>query len=242
MQDILPADSAFVGGNMVLPDSSVPSVFMAAGWDCNRLVVTLVAFLLLVAIFNGRKILNLFPSLVGCLLRWREAMNLENSVTMVRDRNFMFFLLLLPVFLILAVYRVYCPDFLCGLDEPLYYLSVSGIFAAYFLLRDILNYVMKPRSLSKAKIYGMCRLSFRSYFIITELLVSLTFVFFSVFPVDGTLAPAVILGEISLSYIVFLLRKIQILANNFSVLSSILYLCGLEFLPTVLLLISGLTF
>jgi len=48
---------------------------------------------------------------------------------------------------------------------------------------------------------------------------------------DSVLRP-VLYCEMLLSYLLSLLRTGQILAGSFSVLTTILYLCALEFLPT----------
>ena len=48
------------------------------------------------------RIVNILPSLLGCLLRWKECLNLEDSVRLSSDRNVFAVFMAVPLCLVAA--------------------------------------------------------------------------------------------------------------------------------------------
>ena len=70
-------------------------------------LISLIVILLLI-----RKMINIFPSLAACLIRWKENVNLQLSLKMRTDRNKLTCALFIPFCLTVFQYRLYCPQFL----------------------------------------------------------------------------------------------------------------------------------
>ena len=78
--------------------------------------ILILASLVLVLIFLDR-LVNVFPSLVACVIRWKESINLEASVKLGRDRNLTALLMLLPFCLVATRFRLYDPAFMSVMDD-----------------------------------------------------------------------------------------------------------------------------
>jgi hypothetical protein len=149
--------------------------------------------------------------------------------------------MILPFCLTATRFRLYNPRFLQGLDGAAYLGATIGIFAAYVLLRIFLDALVLP-SRKRKKGYGIAiRCSYSFLIILTLLLLGaggiLTFV-----NVPEDAVRCTMLWLSGMTYALFIIRKTQIFAQSGSFFAGFLYLCALEFLPTGLLVVSGVIF
>lgn len=201
---------------------------------------TLALISVLVIIIMMRTIINIFPSLMACVIRWKESVNLEASVKLKRDRDMFALAMMIPFCLTAVRFRLYDPAFLKGLGEMGYLGAVFGIFAAYVLLRTILNTILLSGK-KRRSIDGIALRSAYSFFIIMTLLLLASGGILSFADVPETTIRTTMYWISGITYLLFLIRKTQIFISSGSFFVGILYLCALEFIPTGILVISAVT-
>lgn len=236
-----PVDSAFLDGTLCL--SRVPDVSCICT-DIpvdNLLTDTLSVASVLVAVIFLKKIVEVIPSLLGCLVGWKEAMNLEFSMKLSRDRNTVFLILLLPFCLLVNRYSLYSPGFMDDMNLSVRLLCVGGVFFAYLSLRFVLMYFIKGSKRYK-EAFNASNMAFLTFFCTMTLFSLVTAGAMSLFGAGNSLICTVLRYELLALYVLLLIRRGQILGNSCSIFSTILYLCVLEILPTVCLVVSALVF
>ena len=117
-------------------------------------------------------------------------------------------------------------------------LIILGIFVCYLLLRRFLWFILQPRRWSEN--YPMARKVAYTFFIMAGLTVLPTVGILSLVGCNDLIIKTVIFSEMAFIYLVFLIRKGQILSFVCSPLQVFLYLCALEVLPTGLLIASAI--
>lgn len=185
-----------------------------------------------------RPIVTVLPRLAGCLLRWKECINLENSVKLGRDRNIFAVFMLLPFCLAVSGYRLYMPGFLEGMRQDAYFGCVCAVFTGYLLMRTAAAAaVRKPKR--GDKMWQAAVNSSSGFFCIMACLTLAAAGICSFSGISPETTRLVMLYAMLAVYLVSVFRKFQILRNCCSFLSSILYLCALEILPTAILILSA---
>ena len=197
----------------------------------------LVIVSVLLGIVLLKRFIQFFPYMADCVLRARGSLALEKSVRTSTDRDILGVALLLPADLLMYRYRLYDPAFLQGLSPNMYMLSLLGVLLAFVLLRLALYLLMKPRR--RNDIYRLAHKADYTYFVLLMLLLLFTVGILSLTPCNDLTVRRFIYIETIAVYAVFLLRKAQILSMSCNPLRTFLYLCGLEFLPTSLLVLSA---
>ncbi len=191
--------------------------------------------------FLLRTIVEIFPSILACLFRWKENINIESSVRLSRDRDFAAIAMMIPFCLTAFTFRIYNPGFISTLpDNPRLWATI-GIFAAYILLRKTTSLLVHPRRVPQ-KTLAAAEKSANTFFILltlTLLAVGSTCNFF-----DASLNSirVVSLWLSALIYGLYLIRKLQIFASSCSLFAAFLYLCTLEILPTGILVVTAIIF
>ncbi len=201
-------------------------------------VEILAAVCVITGILLLRHIADILPSLAGCLLRWKECINLENSVKLSHDRNIFAAWLTVPFCLAISGSRLYNPSFLDGITGLAYSGCIFAVFACYLAARTIPFIVCRaPRG--GEKMFNSARKMSWSFFCIlaTAVLISAGICSFS--DISAEITKKVELYAIGAAYLISIFRKYQIFHNSCSFLTSILYLCGLEILPTAILILSA---
>ena len=229
-------EDAFRTGRLLL--SQEPSASTPAATEGIPFVgaVLVVCFVLLAIIFL-RSFLDVLPYLADSVLRARGSTALENSVRVSRERNVIALILLIPACLLLYRYRIYDPGFVQGIDTDIRMLIVAGAFFAYLLLRFLLYLWLRPR-----RRYDNYQMSYRAgytFFILLLLLVLPTVGLLYLFHASDLSFRTLILVETGTIYLLYLLRRGQILSASCNPLTTFLYLCALELLPTGLLVASA---
>lgn len=233
---MVPVEEALRSGELLLP--SEPTLVEEAVHSVSIMEPALVSLFTLLLIVFMRNIINILPYLIDSFTRARGSSDLEGSVRVSRDRNIIAIVFIIPFILILYFYRIYDPSFLSGMGDNMRLLLIGGIFIGYLLLRKLLVVIFAPRRVNDN--YAMAEKAAYTFFILAGMLVLPTFGALYLFGVNDLTIRTVALAEIAFVYLVFILRKSQILSTFCSPLTVFLYLCALEFLPTGLYVASAL--
>ena len=180
---------------------------------------------------------NLLPLLADSIFRARGSSSLENSVRANNDRNLLAVSLMLPALLVIHRYRLYDAAFLRDLPSPWRLLALAGVFAVWILLSWLLFLAFKPRR--GYDYYLRAHRASATYFILFMLLMLPTLGILALFRLPDDIIRMVLYVEMAVVYFIFLIRRTQILALSCNPFRTFLYLCGLEILPAVLLVISA---
>lgn len=239
---IPPVDNAFSAGKLDLPTiASEAGSIAAKQWDeyalpCIFGLISLVAALILI-----RSIVSILPSLLGCLWRSKECINLEDSLQLSSDRNIIAWVLVVPFALVSANIRLWNPKFLGLFNPNIVFLIVLGVLLLYIGIRLLLNAVLRPRNF-RTKEYNAGNKAFRTFFVIIALTALATAGIMMMAGSGKEQIRNVILWESAAIYFIYLIRKCQIFVSGGSIFSTFLYLCALEIVPTGLLVVSAIEF
>ncbi len=184
------------------------------------------------------RFINILPYIFDSILRARGSAALENSVRVREDRNIIAYILLIPACLVLYRYRIYDPAFLQDLPANYRMLGVAGILLAMLLLRLLLYRWMMPRR--RYELYQVAYRAGHTFFILLMMLVLPTIGLLYVFHASDLTVRTVVVVESALSFLLYLLRKGEILSGFCNPLTTFLYLCALELLPLGLYVASAL--
>lgn len=195
----------------------------------------------LVVLLLLKRLVNIFPSLVACLWRGKENINLEASVKLAIDRNIIAMAMIVPFCLTACRFRLYDPSFTEGMSENAYLGICFGVFLLYLLLRQIVLWLFRPKSMPK-KTYGTAAKASYTFFAILTLVLLAMGGILSFIDVDVHVVRTAMLWVSAVIYALLLLRKLQIFTLSCSVFAAFLYLCALEMIPTGILIVSALIF
>jgi hypothetical protein len=202
---------------------------------------TLVLISFLICILPLRRFVGIFPSLMACLVRWKESINLDASVQLSRDRDIMAIAMVMPFCLTAGKFALYSPSWTgqFGADGKLG--ITIGAIIAYIMLRKGLEHLLRGKKINQKTYRSACKSSHTFFIILTLLLMAMGGImsFVNVAPMDIKNAMLWVSAAI---YAIFLLRKTQIFTSSCSFFSGFLYLCALEILPTGALVASALIF
>ena len=198
--------------------------------------ILVVVFLLLFLLFL-QNFLHILPYLADSVFRARGSTALENSVRVRRDRDIVAFIFLIPFILIVYHYDIYSPGFIESMAPDPAFWTTAAVLAAYFVLRFLLTLWARPRRRFDS-FMDAYRAGF-TYFILMMILILPTVGLLSVFKANSLTFRWVIIVEIIVLYALYLFRRSQILSSSCSTLTTFLYLCALEFLPSGLLVASA---
>ena len=191
--------------------------------------------------FLLKTIVEILPSVVACLIRWKENINIESSVRLSRDRDFSAIAMLLPFCLLAFRFRVYNPSFIANLPDSSRLWAVIGVFAAYLIARKTTSLLVHPRRVPQ-KTLAAAEKSANTFFIFLTLILLLVGSVCSFFDASLNAIRVTSVWLSALIYGVYLVRKLQIFASSCSIFTAFLYLCALEILPTGILVVSDIIF
>ena len=197
----------------------------------------LVVVFVLLALILLDDFLELAPYLADHIFRSRGSRALEHSLRVSRDRNTIAIAFIIPAILIVNRYRLWPATFLDGLNPDLRLPVVAGVFLVYILIRYLSYIIFKPKR--RYEYYVLAYRSAFSLFILLMVLLLVTVGIQALFGCKDLLIRDVLYAEIALVYLFHLVRKMQILSISYSPLTTFLYLCTLELLPTAALVVSA---
>ena len=196
---------------------------------------------LFVMMFALRTLVEVFPSLMACLIRAKESINLEASVQLSRGRNILSVCLALPFFLVVWQRGLYMPSFMDSLDENLRFCVIIGIFLTLVLLRMMLERIMKPKTVN-SKTYATACKTDRTFFSLLTLILLAMGGIMSIFSTPADVVTNAMLWVSAAIYLIYIRRKTQILTSSASFFASFLYLCALDLIPTGAVVASAIIF
>lgn len=238
MEEIMPVDSAFTGGTIELSHEAGNSIYGGSD-DAGMLADALVIVSVMAIILSIRRLVDIIPSLLWCMMRWKEALNLEYSIRLSRSRDIIFFFLIIPFCLAVSRYGIYSPEFMDGMSQSSRILATIGIIAGYIMLRIFLEYFLRRKSTDQAIYEAACKAFLTFFCTCTLTLLATAGILSSAHLADNTIRQ-VLIYVICAFYLLLIFRKIQIFSQSCNVLTTILYLCTLEILPTGLLVVSAI--
>ena len=196
---------------------------------------------LLIVITMLRRLVGIFPSIMACLIRWKENLSLQHSLKTRTDRDLFAAAMLIPFVLTAYRFRMYCPDFMHGVTEEARLGITFAVFAAYLALRVACKYVFRLHKTPNST-YESATDSVKTYFVILTILMMLTGGISSLTDSPITHIRTAMFWISGVMYIVYLVRKSQIFHSSCSLFVTFLYLCALEILPTGVFIASAVIF
>lgn len=229
-------DSVFRSARQLLPTQDTSALFPEtfAGSPADTVSNIIVIASILLCILYLRRIANVLPSIISCLLRWKESINLEDSMKLSRDRNITAAVLVMPFILTVYGLGLLAPEF-SEKFSPVGRLFLTAVLLfAYLGLRTALHLIFRPKRLGM-KIYSASYKAFFSFFIAEALLVLITTGICRFAGCRESLTHDIVLYETGFVFLLFAIRKAQIFGKYCSFFKAILYLCGSEILPAGIL-------
>ena len=202
-------------------------------------LLTLFSFLIVMLLL--KRLVNILPSLLACLVRGKESFNLEASVKLSRDRDALALAMIIPFCLTAFRYRLYAPGFIEEMVPDASLGLYFGIFFAYLALRLVMEWLLRPQKMAK-KTYATAGKAAHSFFVVFTLLLLATGGVLGILDVSEAGVRNVMLWISAAIYGLFLIRKLQIFSSSCSVFVAFLYLCALEMIPTGILVVSAIIF
>ena len=227
-------DDPFKSGQLLLPDTP-PEAVAAAGEGLSLAASILVAVSVLLFLLALRSFLSVLPYLADNILRARGSAALENSVRVSRDRNLVAAVFLIPAILLIYRYRLFDIAYFDTLSPDLRLAAVAGVFIGYLLIRFLLYRWLRPRR--RYDDYQMAYRAGYTFFILLMMLALTTVGICYVLRLPDETVKTLLLVESGVMYLLYLVRRGQILSMSCNSLTTFSYLCGLELLPTALMVV-----
>lgn len=221
-------ETPFKSGELLMEQTpSQPETLVGGTPLLPSILVT--AFVIL-ALLELRNFLHVAPFLWDSVFRARGSVALENNVRVARERNQLTLILMIPAILFIYRYRLYDARFVQRLTDDWRLVAVAGVFLGYLLLRTVMYLFLKPRR--RADNFRVAHRAGYTFFILLMLLAiaGVTILYF--FRANDFIIKSFLYILSGIAYLVFLIRKTQILSISCNPLLTFLYLCGLEILPT----------
>ena len=196
---------------------------------------------LLIAITLLKRLVDVFPSLMACMIRLKENFNIQLSLKMRTDRDLVSAAMYIPFCLIVYRFRLYSPSFLDGFTDNGRLGLTIGIISAYMLLRVACRYIFRLHSTSETT-YKTASDSARTFFAVLTLLLLIVGSIFNFAEVPANTIKTAMIWISGGIYTLFIIRNTQIFHSSCSFFASFLYLCALEILPTGALIASAVIF
>ena len=204
----------------------------------NPVFCGLAVFLTLLFLLNLRSLLKIAPSLADCVMRWKGSIDLEDSIQLSRSRNWIAAILFVPFCMVVYSHELYNPDLIQDLSPVPRLAVITGVLAAYLLLRAFLNWQLEMHHY-RSKVFTAANRSFYNFAIIIFFLVFFIGGLTRVLTGDEVLARQILNWVMGLGYLFYIFRRGQIFASACNPFTTFLYLCSLELLPTAALVLSA---
>ena len=196
---------------------------------------------LIIMMLALRTLVEVFPSLMACLIRAKESINLEASAQLSRSRNVLAVCLAMPFCLAVWQRGLYTPAFIEGFDENISLGIVFGVFITYVLVRKMMEFIIRGKVRNGKMFEVACKTGLTFFSILTLTLLAVGGVM-SVVDTHAEVVTSAMLWISASIYLIYILRKTQILISSASFFAAFLYLCALELIPTGALVASAIIF
>ena len=195
---------------------------------------------LLIIITMLRRIVDVMPSVLTCIWRWKECINIDSDIKTGRDRDFTALALILPFCLTASNTGILSFLFMNDMGPEAAFGVTVAIFAAYMLFRLFTSKVFLPQKSRRDN--RVTDNSDRTFFIILSISVLACHWIMGLMNADVTATRSTILWLSAIIYGLYIVRKFQIFQSSHSIFTSFLYLCALEIIPTGTLAVSVIIF
>ena len=238
LQDILPAGDAFREG-VLLMDGSLPAAAAAGGWLACPVNAVLATAAVILFLLQLGELYSLLPSLAGCLIRWRGNIQVEHSIHQRGQRNLMAAAALLGFCLLANRFRFFNPRLVASLPCQWQVAAVAGFALGYLILRIVLHASFRPRRMDREAWKASGSALYNYFLLMMVVLLPVVGAMLVTGCGDGAVR-VVTLCICSAAFLLFLVRKWQILGSSCTILATFLYLCGLELIPAAALIAAAL--
>ena len=255
---VLPASEAFVSGQL-LQDTFAPSpedIFLPAdssavtvpasvprqeSWTDSPANTGVMILCIVIMLAYMRKFMKVFPYLAGGLFRWKLIAELEHYIKMARLRDSLMFPAFVIFCTILARFSAFMPAPLEAFSPERKTLCVFGLFAALLIIRALLVLIapIKRMGLGRDAVI-VSNGAGRDFFIMMAAALSAVLLVGTMLPGREALMTDIARYLLLALWLVFVLRKMQILSADAGLLRAILYLCTVEIPPAAMLVVSML--
>ena len=212
----------------------------ASLWESDPVAGLLIVASVLLWIICLPRLMTLSHYLFGGLVQWKITARLARSVSLSRDRNYLCLASILPTCLVSARYGIYHIAPMNGQPVWIVVLMTAGALLAYLLMRLFLVKTFLPKNMADA--WKISRTNLPNGVIIIAIVTSATAILMHLCKAPDELAKNVILYESALIFLVILYRNYEILSWKGQRFKAFLYLCGLELIPALALIISAILF
>jgi len=195
-------------------------------------VVATVLFLIFLGTF-----LRLMPALMNGVIRWKGNLELEDSLQLSKSRNIIAAILYIPLVMIFYLFGIFRPAFVDNVPTLWQFPLVVGIFLFYLLLRFFLNWQIELQNYS-SKTFTAANNCFFNFAILLFIVLFIVVILIKPFTDDDNVTRIVLTIVFFASYGFHLYRRGQIFASACRPLTTILYLCTLEIIPTGMMVIT----
>ena len=202
-------------------------------------ILALISFFIILILLES--LVEIFPSLMACMVRWKESVNLDASVQLGRSRDIIALAMMLPFCLIVSRYNLYSMSWMNGININGRTGIVIGIFIFYVLLRKFMEHVSRPKKANGKTYRTACKASHTFFSILTLILLCMAGVM-SFIDTSAIVIKNAMLWVSTTIYLLYIIRKYQIFVSSCSFFSGFLYLCALEFIPTGAMVASAIIF
>lgn len=235
--DIIPSiEEAFTSGTLVMPVEVVPSVSGALSrWGDIPLNGWLIVISALCLVIDASGLYYIFSDLCKCATRWRWNLTADASMQFCRERDILALLMVLPVTVVASRFEMISSRFLDAVPEGWRTLAVLGVVVAYLIIR-LFNYGSLRYKARRVSNYQVARTATWNIFIVFALVLLVSVGIMWLCGVEDAGIRVAGLTEAALFYLIAIVQKSQILGASCNPLTTFLYLCALEFLPTGLLI------
>ena len=234
LQIVPPAQEAFESGKLLLPQDVTPEAGAAVVWSDSLVNSTLVVIFALLVLLNMRTFIHIIPQLVPTLTRWKVCLSLDHNIHLCRERSYAALILFVPFCLLSDRYCLLLPSAIETLPSGWQVPAVTGLFLTYLIIRRLCYALCSVRTRRRETFLAAHR-SIYGYFVLMLLLLLASVGVCYVLRCNALTFNRVLLVETLLCYALFVVREGQILRSFCNPFLTILYLCGLELIPTGLL-------
>ncbi|MGM9766872.1 MAG: hypothetical protein ACI3Z0_00200 [Candidatus Cryptobacteroides sp.] len=255
---VRPGSEAFVSGQMLL-EEYVPSpedIFLPSGnvnfsasvaeplaekWSDAPVNAGVMIFSILLILLYMRKFMVISRYLFGGFVRWKLIAELEHNMQMARLRDSMMFPAFVIFCTILARFSAFIPAPLEAFSPERKTLCVFGLFAALLIIRVLLILIAPTKRMGLGRdAVTISNGAGRDFFIMMAAALSAVLLVGTLMPGREALMTDIARYLLLALWLVFILRKMQILSADAGLLRAFLYLCTVEIPPAAMLVVSML--
>lgn len=218
--------------------AALPDAGASASWADSPYLSLLVVACTLAVVLLLSPVIHATPAAFSSFLRVRNCKDVEGSVRLSRDRNITAILFIVPFVMLHSRFRIYDPGWMESWTPEAHFLGTLGVFGLYILIRFLLFITLSPRRHREDAHTLAHRFSLSAFILLAILLPAVTGILL-VFGANDLTVKWIIIHIDILFFGLYCFQKAQIFALSCNPFTTFLYLCALEFLPTVFLAVSA---